>query len=290
MRGHLRSIQVTALFFGALTACGITAVGTRVDDVSSDASTPVVDGAIVLEDGAIVFVDGGVDGSPAPVDSGPLGRVAGAIALYTFDDGTGKKVSDVSGVAPALDLTIQVNDSTRWTDGGLAVDATSLLFSGPASKIVSACKASNEVTVEAWVNSSTITNGTIQRITAISVGVAFPVVSVSAQNDTVLFRIRTSTQASDAENDYFSTGGLKVGLQHIALTRRADGVYRGYIDGALVVDKTTGGNLSTWTDQAICVANEHTTDRPWIGELRLVAYYAKALTQAEIQQNIAAGP
>ena len=288
MRGHLRSLQVTALLFTALTACGITAVGTRVDQDTSDASAPIIDGAVVLEDGAIVFVDGG-DASPAPVDGGSGGRVPGAVALYTFDDGTGKKVSDVSGVAPALDLTIQVNDSTRWTNGGLAVDANSLLFSTAAAKIVSACKASNEVTVEAWVKSSTITNGTIQRITAISVGVAFPVVSMSAQNDTVLFRIRTSTQANDAENDYFSTGSLKVGLQHIALTRRADGVYRGYIDGALVVDKTTGGNLSTWTDQAICVANEHTVDRPWIGELRLVAYYAKALSQAEIAQNYAAG-
>lgn len=296
----MRNAIAGALVAGPLivvSACGISAVGSK--DLGANGGDASGSGDVAVgPDGApIVDPDGGSGGADAnPTNDGGggdggNGRVPGALALYKFDDGTGKKVSDVSGVAPALDLTIQVNDQTQWTTGGLAVTGPSLLFSQAASKIVSACKMTNEVTVETWIKPITSTNGTIQRITGISVQVANPVVTISAQNDTYLFRIRTSGQLTDGDNDIFTSGVLKLARQHVVMTRSANGIQRGYVDGVLATaEHPTVGDLSSWTDLAIAVANEHTVDRPWLGELQLVAYYGRALTLSEIKQNYAAGP
>lgn len=287
----MRNATAGALVAGAIivaTACGISAVGSLDATGGVDASST---GDAIAADGNPSTIDGGGGGDANPAnDGGGCGRAPGALALYTFRDGTGEKASDVSGVAPPLDLTIQQPNGTRWIDGGLAVDTTSLLFSGAATKIVSASKATNEVTVEVWITPSTKTNGTIQRITGISVDVPDPVVTISAQNDSYLFRVRTSGQLNDGENDVFTDGGVALALQHVVMTRSADGKHRGYVDGNLAVEHATNGDLSTWTNLAISVANEHTAGRPWLGELRLVAYYGRALSAAEVQQNFMCGP
>jgi hypothetical protein len=77
----------------------------------------------------------------------------GVIVKYNFVQGTENKVRDVSGVGTPLDLTIMHPNNVSWIPGqGLKVNAATTIHSTTSTgKIVSACKATNEITIEAWI-------------------------------------------------------------------------------------------------------------------------------------------
>ena len=65
----------------------------------------------------------------------------GLVALYTFKEGNGNIVHDVSGVGAALDLEVANPAAISWLpDGGISFDAQILVASqDPATKIVEDC-------------------------------------------------------------------------------------------------------------------------------------------------------
>ncbi len=63
------------------------------------------------------------------------------------------------------------------------------------------------------------------------------------------------------------------------------------MDEVEVVSDTVNGNLSNWNDAyRFALFNEFTLNRTWLGELHLLAVYAKALSPLEVSQNFIVGP
>ena len=84
-------------------------------------------------------------------------RRANAVALYEFLETSGNIVKDTSNLAPALDLVIAdaSTNSIERSMGALRLKSRNLIQStGPATKIINACKASGELTIETWVEDS----------------------------------------------------------------------------------------------------------------------------------------
>lgn len=76
----------------------------------------------------------------------------GLQALYTFDEGEGATVRDVSGLKPALDLHIHDLDAATWREDGLATRRSVLIAAPhPAERLTTAVRASNALTVETWI-------------------------------------------------------------------------------------------------------------------------------------------
>jgi hypothetical protein len=76
----------------------------------------------------------------------------GLQVLYEFDEGEGAVIRDVSGLKPALDLTIHDSDAVAWQEDGLQTRQPVLIASGrPAERLAAAVRASNALTVEAWI-------------------------------------------------------------------------------------------------------------------------------------------
>jgi hypothetical protein len=64
-----------------------------------------------------------------------------------------------------------------------------------------------------------------------------------------------------------------------------------YVNGEVVKTATVGGNLSNWnTTYPLSIANEVSLNRPWYGDIHLVALYRRSLSASEVQQNYSAGP
>lgn len=84
-------------------------------------------------------------------------RRANAVALYEFLETTGNVVKDTSSIGTPLDLTIadaSINSIER-SPGTLKIKSRNLIQSDlPATKIINACKASGELTIETWVEDS----------------------------------------------------------------------------------------------------------------------------------------
>jgi hypothetical protein len=76
----------------------------------------------------------------------------------------------------------------------------------------------------------------------------------------------------------------------VVYTRDASGVARIYLDGLEVTSGVVGGDLSNWdSTYQLLLTNELTGDRPWLGELHLVAIYDRALDILEVERNFQVG-
>jgi hypothetical protein len=232
--------------------------------------------------------DDGDGGPPRPP------RVtAGLVALYDFDEGSGTIVRDKSGVPPALDLSGSA-PAMRWVAGGLQLTAaTQVSSSGNAQKIIAACQATSEVTFEAWVTPSAAPQG--------QVGFAARIMQIG--NDNNSFNLLVGPIGADYRFNIYSASGQAVptttgslataSLTHLVATRTAGGSATLHVTtsaSSTAVNASQGGGLGGWNGWPLTLGSTQTGDQPWLGTYHLVAFYARALTAAEVAQNFAAGP
>jgi hypothetical protein len=223
----------------------------------------------------------------------------GQQVLYTFEEGSGTTVYDVSGVGMPLDLTVGDVSAVSWVLGGLAVNAMTIIASeAVATKVIEAAQTTNEITVEAWVMPANTSQDGPARIVTLSADLFYRNFTLGQglwggqPSDLYDMRLRT-TATDDSGLPSLSTppGSLTTDLTHVVYTREASGMAKIYVDGVEQASRTVGGIFSNWdTGYRLALANELTEDRPWLGEFRLVAVFSRALSQAEVSQNFQAGP
>ncbi|MBN1676818.1 MAG: FecR domain-containing protein [Kiritimatiellae bacterium] len=238
---------------------------------------------------------------PPPPTGGP--RVtAGLVALYTFREGQGPLIRDLSGAGEPLDLRIGVQSAVQWlAHGGLAVRRPTLIASAqPARKIIEACRASGEVTIEAWVRPQYIEQSGPARIVTLSASPGRRDFTLELERlDTPWgpsygARLRT-TQTSENGDPWTPSRGscVTTTLTHVVFTRAASGRQYVYVDGADQTarpDMFKRGDFSNWDARfRLALANELTLDRPWLGEYHLVAIYCRALGAEDVRANYQAG-
>ena len=224
----------------------------------------------------------------------PVSRVMDGVQVYyTFDRLESGVIPDRSGVGEPLNLRINPPQGVQFKSGRMVVNASVIIASdGPAKKLVEAAKQTNSLTLEAWIRPLEIEQTGPARIVSLS--------QDTSQRDFTLgqdkgrFDVRLRAKSTDA-NGMPSTPGpensVTLNLTHVVFTRGADGVAQLYLDGKPVVQREVTGDFSNWSDSfRLSLANELTGDRPWHGELALVAVYSRALNPAEVSQNFAAGP
>lgn len=240
--------------------------------------------------------DGDGDGDSPDADPGPVddGRVtAGLVGLWKFDAGAGTVVSDTSGLLPPLDFTIPDPVAATWLPtGGLSITAPTVLSAGVPTRIQDACLLSNKLSIEAWVKTTNLAPEQTARIVsyALDPGAAnFGLVQPTAQASYAA-RLRTTVTGNNGEpataSALDSMNGL---LQHVVYTRDAAAAVI-WIDGVQTGTLEVGGNFGNWDPTyELTIANVPTLDRPWLGEVHLVAVYCDRLSSTQVQQNYAAG-
>ena len=226
-------------------------------------------------------------------NSSVVPRASGGLtALYTFDSGSGNTIRDRSGAGRPLDLTIDKPAAVQWQDGSLVVRSpTKIRSSGPAKKIIDGAKRSNATTIEAWVRPANDTQAGPARIVSLSANSSQRNMTLGQEGKQFHTRLRTTLTDDNGLPETGSPGGTaKTALTHLVLTRDAAGSAFIYIDGKERAKQNVAGKFSNWNnDFPLILANEITGDRPWLGELHLVAIYDRALTAKEVGHNFQAG-
>jgi hypothetical protein len=214
--------------------------------------------------------------------------VDGLIALYSFDEGSGGVVNDTSGNGTPLNLTIDKPQNIDWTDGGMKVKyATIINSAGPADKLNSALKSTNELTVEAWVTPENTSQSGPARIVTISNDTSRRNVTLGQRISAYEGRTRTTTTDSNGllgvVSDY---GHVNLNKEHVVYTRDSSGHSAIFLNGELIAESTGNGDFSNWDDTyRLAIGNELTKNRPWLGEFHMVAIYNRALNLGEVTQN-----
>jgi hypothetical protein len=254
-----------------------------------------------LMDGKTVLVESGhfaVAAAGAELVAKSRAFWEGALAVYPFNEGRGTKVHDISRKGSPLDLKIENEYSIRWLPKGLAIIAPTLVASThPARKIIDACKASNELSLEVWVRPAALTPaGKDARIVALSVdqgnqNLLFCQDGVDGPPNSYMVRFRTTATDNIGKPQLDAPeGAAALRLAQVVYSRAKSGAAVLYVDGAEVARATVAGNLSNWIESyRLGFGNEFTYDRPWLGEYHFAAFYNRALTAEEVREHYRAG-
>ena len=217
----------------------------------------------------------------------------GLLVLYTFDSGEGDTVRDRRPGDNPLDLTIAKPGAVRWEDGALTIDsATTIRSNAPARKVVAALKRSGESSIEAWVTPKDTKQKGPARIVSLSADPNRRNFTLGQERDRYQIRYRTSKTSTNGlpETDSGArTAGTE--LTHVVYTRDKSGTARVFLNGREQAKQKVAGDLSNWDDDfPLVIANEKTGDRPWLGQIHLVAIYRRALNRDDVRRNFEAGP
>src|SRR5690606_1896650 len=159
------------------------------------------------------------------------------LVVYTFDEGEGSVVHDVSGVGRALDLEIAEMAAVSWGAGFLSVDApTQIVSSSAANKIIEAARATNALTVAAWLRPDNLTQDGPARIISLSPNIrerSFTLGQDSLeeqQGSRYVMRLRTSeTDANGIPALVTTASTVSTELTHVVYTRAVNGAARLYV-------------------------------------------------------------
>lgn len=240
-------------------------------------------------------VGGPGDGFGAGPDAGApeaQGRVtAGLQVLYDFKEEIGSTfVRDVAEVGPPADLVIADAPYVTWgPSGGIHITEPTVITSGlPPTKLYSACTTTNQLTLEAWIRPASL-DQTGARIVSYAIDTRNRNFSLHQDGDRFYAPVRTTDTNPDGEPYVEAPAGTATGaIQHVVLAR--NGIETAlYVNGAKVATSPIAGDFSEWDPgYRLALGNEVSGDRPWLGDIYLVAVYCRKLTDDEVAQNFAA--
>ncbi len=267
---------------GATQSTYVTPV---IDDIDADGTTFLC---------KVTNATGTVDSDEAILNvSVPNERVTNSLqVLYDFKEGSGTTVSDVSGVGTPLDLTINNPSSVAWTSKGLNVKSEVRIKSAEvASKISSACIASNEITLEAWLLPSNMTQRSVYaRILTISnADIHERNIALMQYGNSYYTQLRTDSTTLNG-NPPVETSGNSQQLTHFVYTRDINGNVKIYINGVNVKSGQVNGTFANWANNYyLYLASEVQNNLFWEGTYYLTAIYSRSLSSAEVSQNYSFG-
>ncbi len=220
----------------------------------------------------------------------------GLLVLYVFDEGNGDTVHDTSEFGAPMDLTIADTGAVSWIPGGgLSINQPTLIAAAvPATKIIDAIRETTELTVVAWIKNGNDTQGGPARTVTISVDTGPRNFLLGQEAEGYQVRLRTSKTALKPEAAHriiVPDGAVTDAVSKLLYTFDANGDSTLYLDGKEIGSVNIGGDFSTWDDTyTLALGNEHTIDRPWVGEMFLVAIYNKSFTPDTVPDPLAVEP
>lgn len=217
----------------------------------------------------------------------------GLVVLYDFSDGTGNVVRDRSGDGEPLDLVISEPAQTSWQNDSLLVNGpTRIVSDSPALKLTRTVRASGSITIEAWLRPQDASQTGPARIVSLSDSPSRRSFTLGQDQNRYDVRFRTTSTDQNGNPSLAGPAGtLSLDVTHVVYTRDPAGNAILYVNARPVSRKLVAGGLNPWDERfRLTLVNELTGDRPWLGELHLVAVYSRSLSESEVQTNFAAGP
>lgn len=280
----------------ASAACGIDAVGERgVSNVeqtdpdgtngSRDARTGSTDGARPTDDAAPTEAstdDGGTDADASPPSPYTTRITTGLLALFEFEEAAGVTVHD--SAAQPIDLTIGDSAKVEWKPHFLDLkDFTKLVSTATFDKVATACKATQALTVEAWVHPAQASQDDYGRLVTMADN------DVNRNFALGSFKDKSFWASIHGGEDLKPTFKVEDKLVHLVSTRATDGTLTLYVDGTSIGTLANTKKFDDWGNYSLVVGNVATGGKGWRGEVHLLAIYDHAFSATELAQNFAAG-
>ena len=286
--------------------CGITP-----NDIGSDANdmlqviTAFADGISATEIDDTLVISKALTLPEGIVASGGNRHETDQFAVWEFKTGTGLTAFDTSGVGDSVNLTMI--GSVNWI-GGYGLEFTggrAQADTVSSDKIFTYLQDTREYAIEAWVIPANVTQEDANVVsysggdTSRNFTLGQDMYNYESFNrvDSVIPNANGEPVMSTGEDDEELA---QASLQHVVvnydpLDRLGNGAGRSiYVNGQRVNNLTdTAAGLTienVWDDSfAFILGNEISGNRPWMGQIKMVALHSRALDQAQITQNFDVG-
>ncbi|NQZ00352.1 MAG: hypothetical protein HRT45_06740 [Bdellovibrionales bacterium] len=232
------------------------------------------------------------------------GDTSKAQVLYLFNETSGP-IRDTAPNGAALNMNVDQGQAANFVrrNGYIQIDGESTApiasTANPANKIRNACRATNELTVEAWVQPRVEDQRGPARIFGMSVNTQQRNFTLGQDYDNgegnYDFRVRADGNNNGSGNNVNTSSGLYIeddtnytgSPEHLIFTRDAAGTIKLIVNGQIVYDQPSninglGGNFNNWAEYRLLLGNELTGDRPWTGRVYLLAVYCEAVTLRDL--------
>jgi len=211
---------------------------------------------------------------------------AGLQVLYNFEDTT-ITIEDLSKYGTPISLTVADTNNVKVVPYGIKVIYPTIFAANNfPGKLFDSCINSNEISVEAWIKPTNITQSGPARIITFSKDGNKRNFTLAQQNNKFVFRLTTTGTNENGLPDLTTNSNISTDLVHVVYTKNSDGLSKFYINGNEDNSFTLTGNFSAWDSTfSFGLGNEFNTDRNWRGTYYLTAIYNRALSSNEVLHN-----
>lgn len=231
-------------------------------------------------------------GASAPIATPDLSSVwpgtdEGLVFLWSHAN-TRNEVPNPRGV-DRIECDVDSLRGGRWSPSfGLDIRNGSFIAPDAGPRIVAACRASNELSIEATIlpRSSALTGPA--RIIALSRRIGQANFILGQEKDRLVLRIRTPETGNDgsANDSQVELGALVPGRRMHVIVSYRDGELAFYMNGErqAVPQKILGG-FETWEEAELRFGDEASHDRTWDGELDGIAILNRFVGSEEARRR-----
>lgn len=222
-----------------------------------------------------------------------------AIALYTFEEGSGNEALD-TGIDD-VKTNLILSDNVTWVGGyGIRLQgpqAYAAAAPGTTEGLIDALKLSGELSIETWVVPGNVSQEGPARIVTISNGEEERDLMLGQTLYNYDFSLRQTVSDLNGEPMLSTPDAdevLQATLQHVVATFHPLEGRKIYVNGELIIsDADEGfdiGSFNNWDSGFRLFLGEEVGHRySWDGIIRMLAFHNKALTQEQILANYDAG-
>jgi hypothetical protein len=226
----------------------------------------------------------------------------GLVAYYDFSMSSDNIVHDFSNQGEPLEMVINEPSKVLWGNNNKLeiLSDTYIKSVTPATKIIEACKKTNEITLECWIKPSYNDPDRTSDILNISninddIGAGIAQEHVFSDNPNsynYLIRLKTKATALNGAPNLYSCNELSyLSLHHLVYVKNYDGQEKIYLNGKEVASGIRPESFENWKDDySLILGNNSDLNSPWHGTYYIVAIYSVALTSSQILKNYDAGP
>lgn len=217
---------------------------------------------------------------------------AGLQVLYDFRAVEAGKVADKSGKGKPLNLTIHVSKNAKSTLSGLNIQGKASITSGQSASDLSVLlRKANALSIEIWMRPKSLTQSGPARLLTLSKSGNERNFTLGQEGDKLDFRLRTTATSTNGIPSLMTKNGVVQDKQmHVVCTFGPSGMSRVFADGVQVAEQPLQGDFSNWSDDyQLAIANELSGDRPWEGNISMVAIFSRELSESEVRRNFEAG-
>ncbi len=201
------------------------------------------------------------------------GTEEGLVFLWSHANTRNEAIDPSTG--ERVECDVEARRGGRWSPSfGLDIRNGSFIAPGAGPRIAAACRASNELTIEATLLPRAASLSGPARIIALSRRIGLANFMLGQEGDRLVFRLRTPDTGTDgsANDSQVELTRLEPGRRIHALVSYRDGELACYVDGVPQrLRQVIRGGFDGWEAFDLQFGDEASLDRTWDGEIDGIA-------------------